>query len=155
MKGLKDKMKAIKLRIKSITVIVLTLAISVLVLNGCGKSEEFGVGPVKEEIKLAPVDAALYTKGEQIFVSKCVACHKFGSRLVGPQLKDVTKRRRPEWIMNQILNPLEMTQKDKVSKELFAQYLVQMTFQDVSQDDARALLEYMRAVDEGKVTPKE
>lgn len=155
MKGLKDKMKAIKLRIKSITLIVLTLAISVLVLNGCGKSEEFGVGPVKEEMKLAPVDAALYTKGEQIFVSKCVACHKFGSRLVGPPLKDVTKRRRPEWIMNQILNPLEMTQKDKVSKELFAQYLVQMTFQDVSQDDARALLEYMRAVDEGKLTPKE
>ncbi len=113
------------------------------------------MGPVKEEIKLAPVDAALYTKGEQIFTTKCVACHKFGSRLVGPPLKDVTKRRRPEWIMNQILNPLEMTQKDKVSKELFAQYLVQMTFQDVTQDDARALLEYMRAVDEGNVTPKE
>ena len=74
---------------------------------------------------------------------------------MGPPLKDVTKRRRPEWIMNQILNPLEMTQKDKVSKELFAQYMVQMTFQDVSHEDARALLEYMRAVDEGKVTPKE
>ena len=148
-------MKAINLRSKSISVIVLTLTIFVLAVNGCGKSEEFGVGPVKEELKLAPVDANLYTKGEQIYTTKCVACHKFGSRLVGPPLKDVTKRRRPEWIMNQILNPLEMTQKDKVSKELFAQYLVQMTFQDVTMDDARALLEYMRAVDEGKVTPKE
>jgi len=148
-------MKEMSLRIKRISVVMLTLTIAVIVLSGCGKSEEFGVGPVKEEMKLAPVDAALYTKGEQIYVSKCVACHKFGSRLVGPPLKDVTKRRRPEWIMNQILNPLEMTQKDKVSKELFAQYLVQMTFQDVTQDDARALLEYMRAVDEGKVTPKE
>lgn len=149
-------MRVLSLKNKSISipVLVLTLAISVLAFNGC-KNEEFGVGPVKEEMKLAPVDAALYTKGEQIYVSKCVACHKFGSRLVGPPLKDVTKRRRPEWIMNQILNPLEMTQKDKVSKELFAQYLVQMTFQDVSHDDARALLEYMRAVDEGKVTPKE
>ena len=130
-------MKAINLGSKSISVIVLTLTIFVLAMSGCGKSEEFGVGPVKEEMKLAPVDAALYT------------------RLVGPPLKDVTKRRRPEWIMNQILNPLEMTQKDKVSKELFAQYLIQMTFQDVTQDDARALLEYMRAVDEGKLTPKE
>lgn len=124
-------------------------------LSGCGKGEEFGIGPVKEEMKLTPVDANLYAKGEQIFTVKCIACHKFNSRLVGPPLKDVTKRRRPEWIMNQILNPLEMTQKDKVSKELFAQYLVQMTFQDVTQDDARALLEYFRAVDEGKVTPKE
>lgn len=154
MKG-SQKMKSMNNRLKSITVLILTLMSSVLILNGCGKGEEFGVGPVKEEMKLAPVDAALYTKGEQIYVSKCVACHKFGSRLVGPPLKDVTKRRRPEWIMNQILNPLEMTQKDKVSKELFAQYLVQMTFQDVTHDDARALLEYMRAVDEGKVTPKE
>ncbi|HAX48458.1 MAG TPA: cytochrome C, partial [Bacteroidetes bacterium] len=114
-------MKELNLRIKRISVVMLTLTIAVFALAGCGKSEEFGVGPVKEEIKLAPVDAALYTKGEQIFTTKCVACHKFGSRLVGPPLKDVTKRRRPEWIMNQILNPLEMTQKDKVSKELFAQ----------------------------------
>lgn len=149
-------MKELSLKKKSISisVLILTLAISVLTLNGC-KNEEFGVGPVKEELKLAPVDANLYTKGEQIFAAKCVACHKFGSRLVGPPLKDVTKRRRPEWIMNQILNPVEMAQKDKVTKELFAQYLIQMTFQDVSQDDARALLEYMRAVDEGKVAPKE
>ena len=131
------------------------LTVTVFSLNGCGKNEDFGVGPVKEEMKLTPVDENLYTKGGEIFSVKCVACHKFNSRLVGPPLKDVTKRRRPEWIMNQILNPLEMTQKDKVSKELFATYLIQMTFQDVSQDDARAILEYFRAIDEGKVTPKE
>ncbi len=140
---------------KTVLMILLAVLISAVSLNGCGKGEELGVGPVKEELKLAPVDANLYSKGEQIFSVKCIACHKFGTRLVGPPLKDVTKRRRPEWIMNQILNPLEMTQKDKVSKELFAQYLIQMTYQDVTQDDARALLEYFRAVDEGKVTPKE
>lgn len=142
-------------RIKIIIPLLIIGFVSASLINGCGKGEEFGIGPVKEEMKLTPVDANLYAKGEQIFTVKCVACHKFNSRLVGPPLKDVTKRRRPEWIMNQILNPLEMTQKDKVSKELFAQYLVQMTFQDVTQDDARALLEYFRAVDEGKVTPKE
>ncbi len=142
-------------RIKIITMLLIIGFVSASLLNSCGKGEEFGIGPVKEEMKLTPVDANLYAKGEQIFTVKCIACHKFNSRLVGPPLKDVTKRRRPEWIMNQILNPLEMTQKDKVSKELFAQYLVQMTFQDVTMDDARALLEYMRAVDEGKVTPKE
>ncbi len=145
-------MRALNIKLRSISVIILTFAIAVLSLNGC-KSDEFGIGPVKEEIKLAPVDNSLYTKGEQVFNVKCVACHKFNSRLVGPPLKDVTKRRRPEWIMNQILNPLEMTQQDKVAKELFAQYLIQMTFQDVTQDDARSLLEYFRAVDEGKITP--
>ena len=147
-------MKRLIFKLKYLSAIGLTLVITVFVLSGC-KNEELGIGPVKEEMKLTPVDANLYTKGEQIFSVKCIACHKFNSRLVGPPLKDVTKRRRPEWIMNQILNPLEMTQQDKVSKELFAQYLIQMTFQDVTQDDARALLEYFRAVDEGKVTPKE
>jgi len=135
-----------------ITGIVFSLFVISLYVSGCGKSE-YGIGPVKDEMKLAPVDNALYTKGKQIFDVKCVACHKFDSRLVGPPLKDVTKRRRPEWIMNQILNPAEMIEKDKVSKELFAQYLVPMTFQDVTMDDARAILEYFRAIDEGKVTP--
>lgn len=143
------------IKIKSLITAALTIMLAVFVLNGCGEKEEYGIGPVKEEMKLAPVDAALYTKGEEIFTVKCIACHKFNSRLVGPQLKDVTKRRRPEWIMNMILNPLEMGQKDRTAKELLAQYLVPMTFQDVSQDDARAILEYFRAVDEGKVTPKE
>ena len=123
-----------------------------LYLAGCGNSE-FGIGPVKEEMKLAPIDNNLVTKGKQIFDTKCVSCHKFDSRLVGPPLKDVTKRRRPEWIMNQILNPAEMIEKDKISKELFAQYLVPMTFQDITIDDARAILEYFRAVDANAVTP--
>lgn len=144
-------MKRSILKMKYIAVIGFTLMIAVFVLNGC-KNEEFGIGPVKEEMKLTPVDNNLYTKGETIYNIKCVACHKFNSRLVGPPLKDVTKRRRPEWIMNMILNPIEMTQKDKISQELFAQYLIQMTFQDVSYDDARAMLEYFRAVDEGIIS---
>ena len=51
--------------------------------------------------------------------------------------------------MNMILNPQQMTQENPTAKELFATYLIQMTFQDVSQDDARAILEYFRANDEG------
>lgn len=119
---------------------------------GCKKTD-FGVGPVQEELQLGAVDNSLATKGKDLFNVKCVACHKFDSRLVGPPLKDITKRRRAEWIMNQILNPVEMTQKDPVAKELFAQYMVQMTFQDVTHDDARALLEFFRAVDAGAIAP--
>ncbi|MBZ0204187.1 MAG: cytochrome c [Ignavibacteria bacterium] len=142
----------IKLTTKVIAVIlpILLFAIS---LGSCGVKEEYGIGPVKEEMKLEPINDKMVARGKEIFDVKCIACHKFDVRLVGPPLKDVTKRRRPEWIMNQILNPIEMTQKDQTSKELFAQYLVQMTFQDVSHPDARALLEYFRAVDENKVTP--
>jgi mono/diheme cytochrome c family protein len=127
-------------------------ALSVFILaayfSGCGNSDEMGIGPIKNEIKLASnIDNNLVEKGKNTFSMKCSSCHKFDSRLVGPPLKDVTKRRRPEWIMNQILNPVQMVQENKISKELFAQYLIQMTFQDVTQDDARNILEYFRAVD--------
>ncbi|MCI0448409.1 MAG: cytochrome c [Chlorobi bacterium] len=135
-----------------IAIAVFSLMLFVISINGCGEKDEFGVGPVKDEMKLAPIDNNLVAKGKQIFDVKCVSCHKFDTRLVGPPLKDVTKRRRPEWIMNQILNPTEMTMKDPIAKQLFAQYLVQMTFQDVTHDDARAILEYFRAVDNNQIT---
>jgi hypothetical protein len=56
--------------------------------------------------------------------------------------------------MNMMLNPQQMTQENPAAKELFATYLVQMTFQDVSHDDARAILEYFRSVDSGGQTSK-
>ena len=106
-----------------------------------------GVGPVSEVKLDEKVDLQLAGKGKSIFESKCAACHKFDEKYVGPALKGVTKKREPEWIMNMILNPQEMTQKDPVAQELFAEHLIQMTFQNVTEDDARAMLEYMRQVD--------
>lgn len=142
---------------KTRTLIKLVSVFSVLLftlyISGCGKGEEMGIGPIKEEVKLAAnIDKSLVEKGQLTFNTKCASCHKFDSRLVGPPLKDVTKRRRPEWIMNQILNPVQMVQENKIAKELFAQYMIQMTFQDVTTDDARAILEYFRAVDANQIS---
>ena len=125
-----------------------------LYLNGCSSvDDEMGIGPVKE-VKLGAIDKNLVEKGQQTFNIKCAACHKFDSRLVGPPLQGVTKRRKPEWIMNMILNPQQMTQENPAAQELFATYLVQMTFQDVTQDDARAILEYFRSLDDGSQSLK-
>ena len=105
--------------------------------------QNHGVGPIKS-LELAAVDAALVAKGKEVFAAKCSACHKIGERYVGPDLAGVTKRRSPEWIMNMILNPQEMTQKDPIAQELFGEFLIQMTFQNVTEADARALLENFR-----------
>ncbi len=142
-----------KLIKKSITVFSLILLAAVY-FGGCSsQDEELGIGPVKE-VQLGAIDKNLVEKGKTIFDTKCASCHKFDQRLVGPPLQDVTKRRKPEWIMNMILNPQQMTQENPAAKELFATYLVQMTFQDVSHDDARALLEYFRSIDDGGTTSK-
>lgn len=111
------------------------------------KSEGKGVGRFTD-VKLEPLDKALAAKGEAIFTAKCSACHRTtDEKLVGPGLKNITNLREPEWIMNMITNPEEMTKKDPVAKALFEKHLVQMTFQDVSDDETRAILEYFRQND--------
>lgn len=102
-----------------------------------------GTGPIKE-LKLEDLNLDLAKKGKETFTAKCTACHKMDERYVGPQLSEVFKRRRPEWIMNMILNPAGMLENDSTAKELLGEFLVPMTFQNVSTDDARAILEYFR-----------
>ncbi|RZA03044.1 MAG: cytochrome c [Sphingobacteriaceae bacterium] len=111
------------------------------------KSDSKGIGKFTE-VKLGPIDPAMADKGEVIFNAKCSACHKMTEqKIVGPGLKDVTKRRTPEWIMNQITNPVEMSQKDPVAKALLEKHLTQMTFQNVTDEETRQLLEYFRQND--------
>ncbi|MBL7685541.1 MAG: cytochrome c [Deltaproteobacteria bacterium] len=105
-----------------------------------------GVGPV-QSVTLAKVDPAKASKGQQLFQSKCTACHQLNQKLVGPALSGVTKRRAPEWILNMILNPAEMTQKDPTAKELLATYKVPMSSTGVTQDEAKLILEYLRQQD--------
>lgn len=105
-----------------------------------------GIGPIKT-IELAALDAKMAGEGEKMFKEKCSACHKIEERYVGPALKEVTKRRTPEWIMNMILNPSEMTEKDPIAKELLAEYLSPMANQSLKEDEARKILEYFRSVD--------
>ncbi len=107
-----------------------------------------GIGAVKSVTLHSPLEQDRIGRGLSIYEMKCSACHKLDDkRFVGPGWKDITKRRKPEWIMNMILNPTEMTQKDPTAKELLATHLTQMTNQNVTQEDARKLLEYLRKID--------
>lgn len=105
-----------------------------------------GIGPIKS-VELAALNIQKAAEGEQIFQEKCSACHKLEEKYVGPSIKGVTERRSPEWILNMILNPQEMTQKDPVARELLGIHYTQMTFQNVSEEDAMKILEYFRKID--------
>jgi mono/diheme cytochrome c family protein len=112
-----------------------------------------GVGPIKE-VKLGPIDPAMAKAGAALFEQKCSACHKFDERYVGPALKGVTQRRTPEYIMNMILDPQKMTTENAEAQKLLGEYMVQMTFQNVKESEAREILEYFRQVDGGGAAPK-
>lgn len=107
-----------------------------------------GIGPVKSVEVGDKIDEALATEGKNIFEAKCSACHTLtDQKVVGPGLAGVTERRKSEWIMNMVINPEEMTKKDPTAKKLLAEHLTQMTNQDISEKDARAILEYLRQND--------
>ena len=103
-----------------------------------------GVGPIKEKLQIGEIDNSLAQNGKKIFEEKCMQCHKMDERYTGPALRAVTETRTPEYIMNMILNPEEMTKKHPEAKKMLGIYANQMTFQNVTQENARALLEYLR-----------
>lgn len=109
--------------------------------------KDIGIGPITVPVTLGAIDNAMAESGGKTFASKCVACHALDKKVVGPALSGVTKRRTPEWIMNQILNPSDMTAKDPIAKELLGRYIAQMANQNLTQNEAREVLEYFRAND--------
>jgi cytochrome c len=106
-----------------------------------------GIGPVKELV-LAELDPALAAEGEEIFKKMCSACHKPTEKFIGPAPKGILERRSPEWIMNMILNPEEMVKYDAVAKQLLIEAnLAPMANQNLTQEQARAVLEYFRTIE--------
>jgi cytochrome c len=106
---------------------------------------ELGLGPIRS-VELGELDAALAEQGESVFALKCSACHKLNERYVGPPLGEVLSRRRPEYVMNMMLNPAEMVDRHPTVRELLAQYMNPMPDQNLTEAEARAVLEYLRSV---------
>lgn len=111
---------------------------------------ENGIGPIKQKIELAAIDPALVKKGQEIFDTKCASCHKLDEKYVGPPQRDVIKRRSPEYILNFMLNPEENYKKHPEAKKLLGEYLTQMPNQNLTIDEAKALLDYFRKVADEK-----
>lgn len=107
--------------------------------------ENKGIGPIKH-IETKEIDAQLAKRGEGLFLARCISCHKIDQKYMGPALKGISARRSPEWILNMMLNPLEMTQKDSIAKKLLSIYSTQMIIQYLTQDDALAIFEYLRTL---------
>jgi mono/diheme cytochrome c family protein len=126
-------------------VVVTTLAGFYTLRNN--KIQEYGVGPVKEVKLSVNIDERLVSKGKQIFDSKCSMCHMMDQCRVGPLMQGVTKKRKPEYIMNMIMNPVEMAQSNSIAEDLMKKYGAQMPNMNLNEDEARAILEYFRSYD--------
>ena len=76
---------------------------------------------------------------------KCLACHRLDeTRLVGPGWTGVTKKRNPVWIMNMVTNVDMMLESDEEAQKLLELCLVRMPNQNITQPEAREVIEFMR-----------
>jgi len=106
-----------------------------------------GIGPVKDLVFDSAIDDALVANGAKAFKQKCTACHKPVGKLIGPEMKGIYERRHPAWVMNILLNPTEMLKEDPIAKALLAEYNnILMINQNLSQEEARAIAEYLRSL---------
>lgn len=146
---------------------IMTMGAVLLLLESCGgggenqgtytppsaeetvkEADPKGVGEIKNVELGATVDEALAEKGKAIVDMKCTACHQLNDkRLVGPGFQGVTNRRRPEWIMNMVTNVDEMLDEDPIAQALLEECLTRMPNQNISMDEARHILEFMRKND--------
>jgi len=106
-----------------------------------------GIGPVESLTLNAEIDETMALKGADVFKKMCTACHRPDKKFIGPAPTNILDRRSPEWVMNMILNPDEMTQKDPLAKALLIEFNGSpMANQSLSEEDARAVLEYFRTL---------
>ncbi|HRO41586.1 MAG TPA: cytochrome c [Flavipsychrobacter sp.] len=107
-----------------------------------------GIGKFQNVELTHPLDEKMVASGKEISEVKCLSCHKLSDeKLVGPGWKGVTDRRTPEWIMNFVTNVDEMLDKDPESQAMLEVCMVRMPNQNLSDNEARAVLEYMRKND--------
>ena len=109
--------------------------------------ENKGIGPVTKVVFENEINTAMAQEGETAFNQKCTACHMADRKLIGPAMKGIYERRSPEWVMNMILNPTEMLKQDPIAKALLQEYNnILMLNQNLSQEEARAISEYLRTL---------
>jgi mono/diheme cytochrome c family protein len=117
------------------------------------KPETHGTEIKETDIVLDPTLNQEWIKtGKATYELKCQSCHRLTEeRLVGPGWKGLTERRKPVWVMNMITNVDMMLESDAEAQKLLEQCMVRMPNQNISKEEARQVLEFMRSNDQ---TPK-
>lgn len=88
--------------------------------------------------------------GEELFNKKCKQCHKITEQLlIGPGLKDVTKRRSIEWIEKWLKDPKKMLDSDDpIGQELKKNFKrVMPKIPEMStEENRRDIIEYLKTL---------
>ncbi len=115
-----------------------------LLISSCSENIDKIPQTKKEPEKLNDM---LVVRGQFIYSKQCIKCHEMEINLKGPALRNVTKRRKADWIKSMILKPDKMIVEDSIAKKLYYEHGVKMAVEDLTDDDANAVMEYLKSVD--------
>jgi mono/diheme cytochrome c family protein len=93
--------------------------------------------------------------GEKIFKANCRQCHRIHQKLVGPALAGVLDRRDSLWVISVIRNSSQLIASgDPAAVEVFREFngTVMTSFTSFSDEELKALLEYIRIETEKEIT---
>lgn len=111
------------------------------------QDKDKGVGPVKSVV-IGPLNKKMADEGKAIFNNQCVVCHDIDQKKLAPPLRNITKLRTPEYIMNLLLNSAQMQKENVTVKALLKQYNnLPMPDPALNQTKARSMLEYLRSLE--------
>ena len=96
------------------------------------------------------------TEGEKLFKANCTSCHAIETKIVGPALKDVHKRRKEDWLLKWIKNSQAMVQAgDAVAVQLFNDNnkVPMLPFETLKESEIKSILEYIKKESENPSKP--
>jgi protein SCO1/2 len=94
----------------------------------------------------APVKVTAVSPGEKLFYSRCADCHTIGhGDTIGPDLINVSKVRRKDWLQRWIKEPDAMiVERDPIAIDLLARYNnILMPNLRLSDDDVNQVIDFI------------
>ena len=103
----------------------------------------YGIGSITK-LELKPINDSIMKRGNKLFDDRCKKCHTMEYKNIGPDISDILAIRKPEWIMNFLLNKEEMLLKDSIAIKTRIRYQENCGAEITRQHEALEILEYLR-----------